>query len=128
MKEKKWLCTAAGKVSSILSVLVVIMFAIVLFGVSNRTENILIGLTTNLIGIIITVSFVQNFFNKQDEEEEKKEERKKILRYNKLMEMLIDRYILFFQCTTTTITEREQFVDSKDLLRKFSFADMADMY
>lgn len=37
---------------------------------SNNINNILFGLGTNLIGIIVTVSFVQFFLDKQSEKTE----------------------------------------------------------
>ncbi len=91
-------------------------------------NSIIIGLATNLIGIIVTVSFVQYFIDRQNEKKEQTEEIEKILRYNRVMELLIDRYTLFFKCLTSIIEKRRECAESKDLLYDFSFEDMADMY
>lgn len=137
-KLRKWIQTAAGKVSISLIVISTIMLFVVLCGfaskvgiddnTANNINNILIGLATNFIGIMVTVSFVQYFIDKQNKEEERKEEVEKILRYNKIMKLLIARYTLFFQCETSPIEKRTEYALSKDLLREFSFSDMADLY
>ena len=95
---------------------------------ANNINNILIGLATNFIGIMVTVSFVQYFIDKQNKEEERKEEIEKILRYNKIMKLLIARYTLFFQCVTSPIEKRKEYALSNDLLRDFLFSDLADLY
>lgn len=137
-KRIKWIQTAAGKVSVLLILISTIMLLMVLcdstskvaisVNIVNNINNILIGLATNFIGIIVTVSFVQHFIDKQNMEDERKEEVGKILRYNKIMKLLIDRYTLFFQCVTSPIEKRTNDVFSKDLLKEFSFSDMADLY
>lgn len=137
-KFRKWIQTAAGKVSILLILISTIMLLVVLcdftskVGIdvktANNINNILVGLATNFIGIIVTVSFVQYFIDKQNKEEERKEEVEKILRYNKIMKLLIARYTLFFQCVTSPIEKRTTIALSKDLMREFSFSDMADLY
>ena len=137
-KLKRWSQTAAGKVSIFLLAISSIMLLFVLLnctsimGIDDITadniDNILIGLATNLIGIMVTVSFVQYFIDKQNKKEECKEEIEKILRYNKIMKLLIARYTLFFQCVTSPIEKRTKYALSNDLMRDFSFSDMADLY
>ncbi len=129
MKMKQWIKTTAGKVSISHLVVSIAMLAFTFF-FSGRLDvnNILIGLATNLIGIVVTVSFVQYFIDKQDNEEELREESKKILRYHKIMELLIDRYTLFFQCMISPLDKRAEFAKSKDLQRVFAFSDLAELY
>lgn len=129
LEKNNWFLTAAGKVStSLLAVSFVLLLFACINNKSNNIDSIFIGLATNLLGIIITVSFVQFFIDKQDKEEEKRDEIEKIQRYHKVMVLLIDRYTLFFQCLTSTNEERTKYVGRKDLLRDFSFSDMADLY
>ena len=131
-KKHRWIQTSAGKVSIALFVISVILLLFVKWfiddAVVSNINSLLIGLATNLIGIMVTVSFVQYFLDKQNIEEERKEEARKILRYHKIMTLLIERYTLFFQCVTSTIENRLECARSSDLLRDFSFSDMADMY
>lgn len=131
MRTKKWINTAAGKVSISLFIFSAIMLMLVCCCSDCLDEvinNILIGLATNLIGIVVTISFVQYFVDKQDIDEERKEEAKKILRYHKIMELLIDRYTLFFQCLTSPIEKRSEIARSKDLQRDFTFSDLSELY
>ena len=68
-KVKIWLKSAAGRTSVILFSVSVILLWIACSDMgrgslsekyANNINNILIGISTNLIGIIITVSFVQH--------------------------------------------------------------------
>ena len=130
-KLYKWLHSVAGITAIILFIISVALLLFVKWFVDDSAVNFnsfLIGLATNLLGIIVTVSFVQYFIDKQNIEKERREEAAKILRYHKIMILLIERYTLFFQCVTSTIEKRSECVKSMDLLRDFSFSDMADLY
>lgn len=134
LNKISWLRSVAGKIA-----LYLLLFSVTLLVVSfvlcrvstndviGNINNILIGLSTNLLGIIVTVSFVQYFIDRQDEQEEKKEEIKEIARYNKVMNILIERYIMYYNCITTPIEKR---CNSNSLQFKsdFPFEDMCDMY
>ena len=74
--------------------------------VANNINNILFGLGTNLIGIIVTVSFVQFFLDKQSEKMEQTNERKKILRFDRVMQILIQHYVMYFNTITTPMNQR----------------------
>lgn len=134
---KKWIQTTAGKISIIL---LLISTALIILAWSTHdliclsewgteiTNNILVGLATNFIGIVVTVSFVQYFFDKQNAEEEQKEEIKKIKRYDKYMATLIRRYLMFYMSLTTRLNERTSIDIEKAFNHQFNFSDMADMY
>ncbi|BCZ48123.1 hypothetical protein psyc5s11_41900 [Clostridium gelidum] len=94
---------------------------------ANNTNNILIGLATNLLGIIVTVSFVQHFIDRQDEKQERIEEIASIKRYDRLMLILIKKYVMYFNYVITPMEKRAGF-NHLDLKTDFLFEDMCDMY
>lgn len=83
-KIGSWFKTCAGKLTVLL-----LIFCLVLLGISflpifktsshlrDNFENIIIGIGTNIFGIIITVSFVQFILDKQNEKEERIAEKEK---------------------------------------------------
>lgn len=134
----RWICSTAGKVSLILIFISILFLGLAwsTLGISFFTEhnvdvinNCLIGVATNLIGIVVTVSFVQYFIDKQDKKQEKKEESDKILRYHRYMQALIRRYQMFFVSITTRMEDRNE-TDNLDYVfnRQFKFSDMADLF
>lgn len=136
-KLYKWLHSAAGHVSiALLGVsLVLILLIFSTYGetflsidTANTINNILIGIATGLIGIIITVVFVQYAFDKQDEDREKKDEIMAIKRYDKYMKALMQKYFMFYIPVTTRIENRhtEEIVNPFEY--RFKLSDMADMY
>jgi len=58
------------------------------------------GLLTEIIGIIITVIFVDVMFNRSQERNARELERKKILRICRLIDLYLPRYITFFNQLT----------------------------
>ena len=134
----QWLASTAGKVSVILIVISIILlgFAWSTLGVSSFTEHYvdvinscLVGIATNLVGIVVTVSFVQYFIDKQDKEQEKREETNKILRYHRYMQALIRRYQMFYLSITTRLEKRSESVRLDCVFdSQFKLSDMADMY
>ena len=122
MKERitRWLHSAAGRISIILIIASALLLRLACshIGAGFMTEraaelanNILIGVATNLLGIVITVSFVQYFIDKQDEKNERREEAEKILRYHKYMQTLIRRYLMFYMSVTTRLKDRNGAAD-----------------
>lgn len=85
-KMKKWIKSAAGIVSITLFVISIILLLVAICldyeNFSNNINNTLFSLATNLLGIIITISFVQHFIDRQNEKEDHREENLKIKRYN----------------------------------------------
>lgn len=130
----KWRKTAAGKISIILLISSVILLVIACSPWGNFTErtanninNILFGIATNLLGIIVTVSFVQYFIHKQDEQEELIQEKNMIIKYNRVMNLFLKKYKKYYNCVTNPMAERKN-IDALTLNPKFQFQDMRDMY
>lgn len=133
----KWIYGASKKVSIYLLIFSAILLAIVFSPLgesfmssetANTINNILIGMATSLIGIIVTVSFVQYTFDKQNEEQSKKDEIRTIKRYNKYMNTLILKYSMFYISVTTRLENRNNVDLDNAFHHKFKFNDMADMY
>lgn len=133
-RYKTWKKSAAGKISLILLCISIVLLILAFspWGIlddnaTNDVNDILIGLATNLLGIIVTVSFVQYFIDRQDEQQERVEEIETIKRYDRLMTVLIERYVMYFNCITTPIIKRR----GSNLLvinSDFIFEDLCDMY
>ena len=126
----------AGVTSIVLIVAAVILIAIANFDFSwmpkqqnEITNDLLLGLATNLMGIIVTVSFVQHLVDRQNEANERREEDAMILRYHKYMQALIRRYLKYYYNITTLQKDRRDTCEIDQVLqREFLLSDMADMY
>ena len=95
--------------------------------IPNYILNLIIGLSTNLLGIIVTIVFVQYFLDKQSQKDEKERETAKIKRFDRIMKIMLERYALFFYCITTPIIKREN-IETLPLNVNFDIKDMCDMY
>lgn len=133
-KLKSWAKSAAGIVSICLLIGSILLLALACSPWGNFTErmanninNILFGLGTNLLGIIVTVSFVQFFLDKQTEKTECAHEREKILRFDRVMQILIQHYVMYFNTITTPMDQRSG-VSTTEIKQEFSFSDMKDLY
>lgn len=129
-----WRKTAAGKISIILLFTSAILLIIACSTWGNFTErtanninNILFGIATNLLGIIVTVSFVQYFIDKQDEQEEYIQEKNTIIKYNRVMTLFLKKYKKYYNCVTNPMEERKN-IDALVINPNFQFQDMRDMY
>ncbi|MBE6075412.1 MAG: hypothetical protein E7202_13025 [Selenomonas ruminantium] len=134
---KPWLQSAAGKVSLFLISACIVMLLITMSSYevphcincsSDMMNNVLVGIATNLIGIVVTISFVQYFLDKQDESNKRKEEVEKIKRYNRYIQTLIQRYLMFYIAITTKIADRNKVDVKRAFEHSFELADMSDMY
>ena len=94
---------------------------------ANNVNSLLISLGTNFIGIWITISFVQYFLDNQTEKDELHQENATILRYNRVMSILLQHYFRYCFCITTPISERSKYDIAVPNI-KFKFCDMYDMY
>lgn len=132
---KKWCKTSAARASFVL-----LLFSILLlFGAAPIIEvswdeeiidyvnNVLIGLAVGLIGIIITISFVQNALDKQASKNEKVEEYRKIIRYSKYLQILIREYTIYYNLVVTPVDKRGNEID-KGFISSFGLKDMNGMY
>lgn len=133
-KINSWFKTSAGKLTVLL-----LFFCLVLLGISflpifktsshlrDNFENIIIGIGTNIFGIIITVSFVQFILDKQNEKEERIAEKEKIIRFYQIMSFRIEKYFQVFAQITTPLSVFSQQQD-KYINPDFKFEDMQDLY
>lgn len=133
-KINSWFKTSAGKLTVLL-----LFFCLVLLGISflpifktsshlrDNFENIIIGIGTNIFGIIITVSFVQFILDKQNEKEERIAEKEKIIRFYQIMSLRIEKYFQVFAQITTPLSVFSQQQD-KYINPDFKFEDMQDLY
>ncbi len=129
-----WLKTSAGKITIFL-----LIFGCLLIGTSflpvfkqsshlrDNFENVLIGIGTNIFGIIVTISFVQHIFDKQSEKNEKELEREKIIRFSQIMSFRIQKYFAVFSQITTPLSEYSK-ESEKKINPDFKFEDMKDLY
>lgn len=136
-KIKKWIFSAAGKVSVVLLTVSVLLIFLICSScgedflsteTANTINNILIGIATGLIGIVVTVSFVQYAFDKQDEEKKRMEEILTIKRYDKYMQSLIKKFLMFYVTVTTRMNKRNKVTETNPFNHNFKFSDIADMY
>lgn len=133
-KIGSWFKTCAGKLTVLL-----LIFCLILLGISflpifktsshlkDNFENIVIGIGTNIFGIIITVSFVQFILDKQNEKEERIAEKEKIIRFYQIMSFRIEKYFQVFAQITTPLSVFSQQQD-KYINPDFKFEDMQDLY
>lgn len=132
---RKWMQSQAAKVSVVLLVIsaVFLILASPIFKVGWSDEviayvnNILIGIAVGLLGIIVTISFVQNALDKQATKNEKVEEYKKIVRYNKYLKILISEYMVYYNQVVTPVDKRGTDLD-KGFVDAFTLKDMSGMY
>lgn len=132
-----WVYSAAGKVSVALLVACVVIICLIFSNIgegfisietANTINNILIGVATTLFGIVVTVSFVQYIFNKQDANKKRENEIITIKRYDRYMETLIKKYLMFYIPVTTRLANRDKAVADNPFNHNFKFSDLADMY
>lgn len=132
-----WIHTAAGKVSIVMIIISMLLLILAWSTVgitfismhdANTANNVLIGIATNLLGIVVTVSFVQYFIDKQDDVRKRKDEIMTIKRYDKYMQTLIRRFLMYYVSVTTRIHDRNKVESDNAFKRRFKFSDIADMY
>lgn len=129
-----WFKTSAGKIT-----IALFIFGILLIGTSflpffdqsshflDNLENVLIGIGTNIFGIIVTISFVQHIFDKQNEAKEKELEREKIIRFSQIMSFRLEKYFCVFAQITTPLSEYSK-IENKNVNFNFKFEDMKDLH
>lgn len=130
----QWKSSFAGVVSIVL-LLLSVACSIVAFSpwgnfepvVADKINNILLGLAATFLGSIVTVCFVQAILDKQNRKKEKLEERDKILRFDRVLSIILSRYKLYYNKVVTPLEGRNS-VDAINLKTDFSFSDMRDLY
>lgn len=133
-KSEKWIGSVAGQISLVLLGISVLMLIVACSSweapserIANNVNNILFGLSTNLIGIIVTVSFVQFFIDRQDKKQAKEEELSLIKRHDRFMKVLIERYLMYYHCVVIPMDKRKD-DNPLELVSDFIFEDMRDLY
>ena len=136
-KVRNLLNSIAGRVGCVLTVISIMIIMMVCSNVSaefftedmaENINNILIGIATNLIGIVITVSIIQSILDKQDKKKAYLEEKDKILRYDIIMQVLIQRYFMFLYAVITPLEKRGEISLGEVTKRDIKFEDMRDLY
>ena len=110
-----WFKTSAGKITIVLFIIANSLISITFLPFFKQSahlrdnfENILIGIGTNILGIIVTISFVQHIFDKQSEKNEKELEREKIIRFSQIMSFRLEKYFQVFAQITTPLSQFSQ--------------------
>lgn len=93
---------------------------------ADYINNVLVGLATGFIGMLITITYVQNALEEQSKKNEKIEEYKKIVRYSKYAKILISKYIQFFNFLVTY--EEEAFNQDDKFVESFELVDLKNIY
>ena len=129
-----WFKTSAGKITIVLFIIANSLISITFLPFFKQSahlrdnfENILIGIGTNILGIIVTISFVQHIFDKQSEKNEKELEREKIIRFSQIMSFRLEKYFQVFAQITTPLSQFSQ-QKNKCINPDFKFEDMKDLY
>jgi K+ transporter len=92
------------------------------FVLKNQPGQYISGTITEIIGIIITIIFVQLLFDKKNEDDSRAEELLKIVRANKIVNLLVERYSNFLHCMIHDYKEWEKIVPS--LETNFQISEM----
>lgn len=99
--------------------------------VTNNINSTLIGFGTGLILTAITISFIQYFLDQQKfkikEEIERKQERDNLIKLDRIMEIFITKYIIYFNCVTIPISKRFN-NNELQLNLDFEFKDIKDLF
>lgn len=93
----------------------------------NFANGVSIGIAVGLLGIIITISFVQCALDKQVTKNEKIDEFKKNARYNKYLQIILKEYTVYYNCVVTPPDKRLIRLD-KGFASEFTLNDMSGMY
>ena len=134
-KINAWFKTAAGKISIGLFIasILLILIGIILSLLEGRSTpysvaiSLVFGIATNIASIIVTVTFVQSQFDKQDKKKAKEEEIKKIKRFNRVLKSYLNNYSQYFYCVTVPIKDRTGIYYST-LNTDFEFKDLMDLH
>ena len=135
MKNKfDWLKTSTKIITIVLLIICLLLLGLSFIPffresthIKDNIENILIGIGTNIVGIIVTISFVQYTFDKHNEDIEKQLEKEKILRFSQIMSFRIEKYFKVFAQITTPLNIFSKQKD-KTINFDFKFEDMKDLY
>ena len=84
------------------------------------------NIATELFGILITIIFVDNLFNRHNRNKAKQDEKSKIIRNHKIIYIYITFYARQLHCITTAMEKR--FKSNVQLEKEFSLQDLQYLY
>lgn len=113
-------------VSIILFLAIVTLLILDIFIWNTEISGYLSGVNTNLVGILITVLFVEALFERKNKEMAMEKEARAILRSDKIAQQYISRYTLNF---VSVITPNDKDIDEPIAFPDhFEFTDICDLY
>lgn len=120
---QKYLKSPAG-ISSIVILLIVLILillnqSIFQTDISDYTS----GLVTELIGMIITICFVQSLFDRKNEKDMQNNENKQIRRADKVFQVYYAKYVEYFNNITS-----KTYSQNSTLNEHFQMSDMSGLY
>ena len=94
-------------------VIVTFFFGVISIGIGlnlleNNIRGIFIGIGTGLITTAITSSIIQYFIDVEKEKEEKAKEKEEILRIDKVLSILLYKYLKYFYCVVVPLKKRKK--------------------
>ena len=121
----KYILTAAGKTAIIIT-FVIITTLFLMSPSKHETRELLLSFVPTLLGIIVTVCFVQHIFDKQKSKEEKHEERRKILRYYKIVSIIREYYVINYNSLFQQISG--DYTNGIQIKKDTNFCEMIHLY
>lgn len=101
---------------------------------ANNINSILIGFGTSFVVTAFTISFIQDFLNKYEctiqEKTEIKKEKEELLRTDKIISILLFKYLKYFYDIVVPISKRNKnhFESVMPIITDFEFKDMRDLH
>ena len=124
---RQWSRSAAGVCSiGLLAGCLILVPLTILFSSNAVALTFLGGMVPGLIGIAITISFVQHSINQQAEKFAREAERKKIIRYDRLVQSVFVHY--HASLIALTISQDERSHGNVRISSEFPFENLKDMY
>lgn len=112
--------------------IILVVFIIGIFVIHYRTpqdfqwSDYACNIATELFGILVTIIFVENLFNRYNKSKAKQEELEKIVRMHNIAFIYMKFYLRQLHCITTPIEER--FKGDIKLEKDFSLQDLQYIY
>lgn len=119
-----------GVNSTIILVLVIMEILIFIFNVcclETEISDYTTGIFTEIIGMLITIIFIDKLLNSSKEKESINEEKSKIIRMNNVLQLLIERYKILFYSVATPI-EKQNYEEITQMPEEFKMSDMKDLF
>ncbi len=110
-------------------ILLVLLFGLFFFNFymyDIELKEYLSGIVTEILGIIITVAFVQVIFDRKNINDEKEAELSKIKKADSILQIYIEKYITLYYCVVTPMTDRD--FKKVEMSEDFTLSSMRDLY